>query len=245
MSSFLLPKGCLKRMKAMCSKFLWSCNIDIRKGAKVSWQGVCLPKKEGWLGLRRFTIWNKTLCLRLVWMLFSNNSSLWARWHKFHHLRNNSLWELEESSSDTWPWRMLLLLKPLATRFLRCIVGNRRLAHLWHDTLTPFGPLIKLLGPEEHQKFQKLAMCMDGDYVLLGLILRSDYMCTLPQFLSQARLLGMTLIVGLLMRLIVTASLLQKLGKIWGLDKGKKNLLNLSSSKDLSLNMHLSCRLVT
>lgn len=70
-STFVLPKGCLKRIESLCSKFLWSGNIDVRKGAKVAWSDVCLPKDEGGVGLRRFAVWNTTLCLRFVWLLFA------------------------------------------------------------------------------------------------------------------------------------------------------------------------------
>lgn len=53
MSTFILPKGCIKKIEGLCSKFLWSGNIDEEKGAKVSWAALCLPKSEGGLGLRR------------------------------------------------------------------------------------------------------------------------------------------------------------------------------------------------
>jgi len=69
-STFILPKGCVKRIEALCARFLWSGNIDVKKGAKVAWSEVCLPKEEGGVGLRRFTVLNTTLCLRLVWLLF-------------------------------------------------------------------------------------------------------------------------------------------------------------------------------
>lgn len=75
-STFLLPKGCVKKIEALCSRFLWAGNIEAGKGAKVSWAGVCLPKKEGGVGLRRFSVWNNTFCLRFTWLLFVENGSL-------------------------------------------------------------------------------------------------------------------------------------------------------------------------
>lgn len=59
--------------------------MDSNKGAKVAWDSVCLPKSEGGLGLRRLTNWNNTLCLRLIWLLFTSNTSLWVAWHKLHN----------------------------------------------------------------------------------------------------------------------------------------------------------------
>lgn len=76
MTTFILPKGCVKKIEAMCSKFLWGGNIDTRSTAKVAWKTVCLPKREGGLGLRSFSEWNKVLCLRFIWLLFSDTNSL-------------------------------------------------------------------------------------------------------------------------------------------------------------------------
>lgn len=147
-STFMLPKGCLKRIEGLCSRFLWSGCIYGSKGANVSWSGVCLPKKEGGLGFRRLLIWNKALCLKLVWLLFADSGSLWASWHKHHHLRNKSFWDIEESTKNSWMWTMLLRLRPLAERFLKSNVENGLNTHFWHDNWTPLGPLIKLLGEE-------------------------------------------------------------------------------------------------
>lgn len=71
MTSFMIPIGCIKKIESLCSRFLWSGSIESGKGAKVAWSGVCLPKNEGGLGLRRFREWNTTLCLRFIWLLFS------------------------------------------------------------------------------------------------------------------------------------------------------------------------------
>ena len=54
MSTFLLPKGCIKKIESLCSRLLWSGNVDDGKGAKVAWAAVCLPKAEGGLGLRDY-----------------------------------------------------------------------------------------------------------------------------------------------------------------------------------------------
>lgn len=53
-SAFMLPKGCIKNIESLCSRFLWSGNIEKRGLAKIAWNTVCLPKKEGGLELRSF-----------------------------------------------------------------------------------------------------------------------------------------------------------------------------------------------
>lgn len=67
-STFVMPQGCIKRIKSLCSCFLWSGSIDGCRGAKVAWSDVCLPKKEGGLDLKRFSVW--------IWQLFAAEDSL-------------------------------------------------------------------------------------------------------------------------------------------------------------------------
>lgn len=73
------PKECIKKIEGLCSRFLWFCNIDKNGITKVAWNLVCLPKEEGGLGLRSFTVWNHVLCLRFIWILLSKNNSLWDK----------------------------------------------------------------------------------------------------------------------------------------------------------------------
>ena len=99
-STIMLRKGCVKNIEALCSRFLWSGNIDKRSIAKVAWSTVCLSKEEGGLGLRSFLAWNQVLCLKFIWILLSKRPSLWADWHQSRHLLGKSFWSIEPS--DSW-----------------------------------------------------------------------------------------------------------------------------------------------
>lgn len=145
-SCFILPKGCIKQIESLCTKFLWSGNIELRKTAKVAWSTVCLPKDEGGLGLRNFMVWNQVLCLRFIWLLFSNKSSLWADWHRHYSLARNSFWAVQESQQDSWMWKRLLKLRPVAVRFLQAHLGDGSRISFWYDVWTPLGQLISHIG---------------------------------------------------------------------------------------------------
>ncbi|KAL9293805.1 putative reverse transcriptase zinc-binding domain-containing protein [Arabidopsis thaliana] len=126
MSTFSLLKGCIRMIESICSRFLWSGNIESSSKAKVSWSSVCLPKSEGGLGLRSLSAWNNNLCLRLIWLLFSGSGSLWS-------------W-------DSLLWRLLLKLRHLAAQFIKCKVRNGKKAWFWYDNWTPLGPLYGFFG---------------------------------------------------------------------------------------------------
>ena len=113
-SSFILPKGCIKMIESLCSRFLWNGNINTRAAAKVSWSQLCLPRDEGGLGFRNLSIWNITLCLKLIWLLFSVSESLWAIWVKANHIKDSSFWCLDKDMLASWTWKALLKLRPLA-----------------------------------------------------------------------------------------------------------------------------------
>ncbi|XP_048634909.1 uncharacterized protein LOC125608532 [Brassica napus] len=49
LSAFRLPSSCLKEIERLCSAFLWSWPDLKTSKAKLCWQDVCLPKKEGCL----------------------------------------------------------------------------------------------------------------------------------------------------------------------------------------------------
>ena len=146
-SAFMLPKGCIKIIESLCSRFLWSGNIERRGIAKVAWSTVCLPKQEGGLGLRNLSVWNQVLCLKFIWILLSNSSSLWADWHRDIHLSSQSFWSIEAVQTDSWAWKRLLKLRPLAIRFCKPVIGNGQATSFWFDAWTPLGQLITHLGP--------------------------------------------------------------------------------------------------
>ncbi|KAF8088677.1 hypothetical protein N665_0532s0040 [Sinapis alba] len=147
LSAFILPKGCIKSIESLCSRFLWSGNVEQRGIAKIAWSTVCLPKDEGGLGLRSFAIWSQVLCVKFIWTLLSTSPSLWADWHWNCHLHNKSFWTVKATSIDSWIWSKLLNLRPLALNFCKFIVGNGTSTSFWFDVWTPFGKLINYLGP--------------------------------------------------------------------------------------------------
>ena len=49
---FILPKYMLKQVEKILTCFLWSGGVGLHSGAKVAWDIVCKPKKEGGLGFK-------------------------------------------------------------------------------------------------------------------------------------------------------------------------------------------------
>ncbi|KAF8050248.1 hypothetical protein N665_2016s0003 [Sinapis alba] len=83
--------------------------------------------------LRYLHTWNKTLSLKLVWLLYSETQSLWAEWTKKHQLKGDSIWSMDDKKQSSWIWSSILKLRPMAE-------------HFWYDYWLPIGPLIKYFG---------------------------------------------------------------------------------------------------
>ncbi|GJZ82898.1 hypothetical protein Tco_0648071 [Tanacetum coccineum] len=88
--------------------FLW-CQGDMRRGtAKVAWEDVYLPKREGGLGIRSLEIFNVALITSHVWGILISKESLWVKWIHTHKLRGRNFWDFLFRGSMTWGWRKLL-----------------------------------------------------------------------------------------------------------------------------------------
>jgi hypothetical protein len=88
---FILPKRVIHLIEQKLNRFLWS-GSDSKAHAKVAWSKVCLPKREGGLGIKDIAIWNQASMLNHVWNLFSKAGSLWVAWTEANWLKGRSFW---------------------------------------------------------------------------------------------------------------------------------------------------------
>ena len=109
LSAFRVPKACIREIDKICSAFLWSgCELNPRK-SKIAWEDICRLKTEGGLGLRSLQDINKVTCLKLLWRLLTNRTSLWVQWIQTNLLKNESIWSLKEDDKrGSWMWRKIL-----------------------------------------------------------------------------------------------------------------------------------------
>jgi hypothetical protein len=87
---FILPKKIIRLIEQKLNQFLWS-ERDSKANAKVSWERICAPKKEGGLGIKMIEVWNKAYMINHIWNL-SKVGSLWVAWTKANWLKGRSFW---------------------------------------------------------------------------------------------------------------------------------------------------------
>jgi len=142
---FILPKKTVKLLEQKLNRFLW-CGKDARGKAKVAWDKVCVPKKEGGLGIKKLDIWNQASMLHQVRTLFARSGSLWVAWIENNLLKGRSFWQVSIPHNCSWSWRKLLILRSIAKQFLSFKVGDGRKIFLWYDVWHPEGCLFDKYG---------------------------------------------------------------------------------------------------
>jgi hypothetical protein len=171
---------------------LWNGKDGNSEKSKVAWGEVCLPKKEGSLGLKCFEVWNRSFMMRHIWNLFARSGSLWVAWVQQYLLKGRSLWNVKLPQNASWCWRKILNLRGLARDILKVEVGNGKSIHLWLDNWHPLGPLFDNFGfrpiyDSQSQIDAKLdSVLRNGEWCWKPT--RSDELVTIQSRLPEVRL---------------------------------------------------------
>ena len=73
---FRIPTADKDKLEQMLCRFLWTgSNVGLPR-AKVSWQKVTIPKKEGGLGIRKLAKCNTTNLMKHLWRIASSKKTL-------------------------------------------------------------------------------------------------------------------------------------------------------------------------
>lgn len=74
-------------MEQKFSRFRWNGNETCAAKAKVSWDLVCMLKREGGLGLKKLEVWNRAAVPNISGVFnFANSGSLWVAWCKGYNI---------------------------------------------------------------------------------------------------------------------------------------------------------------
>ncbi|XP_074297422.1 uncharacterized protein LOC141628145 [Silene latifolia] len=94
---FLLPKGVIARVEAICRNYLWSHADNFAKVPLISWEQCCLPQKNGGLGILNACLWNNAM---FDWWDYQAPSySDWS-WHQLCKVKNKLM---PGFTAGNWP----------------------------------------------------------------------------------------------------------------------------------------------
>ncbi|XP_038997993.1 uncharacterized protein LOC120123057 [Hibiscus syriacus] len=99
------------------------------KGARVSWQNICLLKSEGGLGLKDLKTWNKACMILHIKNILAGEGSLWVAWVKHYVLKGNNFWNFNVHPSCSWNLRRIFKLRTKASSVLTA--GTMKVSTIW------------------------------------------------------------------------------------------------------------------
>ncbi|GJR83334.1 sodium/hydrogen exchanger 6, partial [Tanacetum coccineum] len=119
---------------------------EMKKGkAKVAWEAVCLPHREGGLGIRRLDDFNVALMTTHIWCILINKESLWVQWIYSYKLKGRSFWDVPCLGDVSWGWRKLLHIRTRIRPFIWHKINNGRSTSMWFDRWVDSCPLRDML----------------------------------------------------------------------------------------------------
>lgn len=147
-NSFIIPKSIIQEIDSLCAKFIWKGDISIAASAKVSWESCCNSKEEGGFGLRNLEAWNMACALKMIWLLFFVQDSIWSSWFtaKFFEGNIKLFWVINTKQKHSWLVNKLLDIREFIYLWIGKLVHNGESTYFWCSNWTPFGKLSDCLG---------------------------------------------------------------------------------------------------
>ncbi|GKB92899.1 retrovirus-related pol polyprotein from transposon TNT 1-94, partial [Tanacetum coccineum] len=132
-SVLIIPKGIIYDIHQLIRGFLW-CNGELKRGkAKIAWEDIYRPTREGGLGIRNLEVFNYDLMTTHIWNILSFKESLWVRWIHKYKLRGRTFWDILVKNEMSWGWRKLLQLRDVMRPFFWVTLGNGMSTSIWYD----------------------------------------------------------------------------------------------------------------
>ncbi|XP_043696657.1 uncharacterized protein LOC122647302 [Telopea speciosissima] len=160
---YVLPQVTIKALEALMASFLWKGSDTSRFLHPLSWAAVCLPKKEGGLGIRRIKDVNSAGIIKLLWEIALKKKSIWVDWIYLGLLRHDSIWTAASLSDASRVWRKILACRPLVLQAIRSNIGDGQSTYLWLDNWHPRGILLHQITPRSiySSDFHRLSLVAD------------------------------------------------------------------------------------
>ena len=103
----------------------------------IKWEKICKPKNKGGLGIKNLEWQNEALGAKLVWRMFQDNNSKWARilYNKYLNPKDlTSLFRTKTPPRGSTLWNFLIKCRDIITKYVTWDLGNGNKALFWEDS---------------------------------------------------------------------------------------------------------------
>lgn len=144
MQSACLPRALCDEIDRKCRNFIWGDSESQRHIHLASWSSICIPKKNGGLGLRTARDINTTFMMKAGWSLCSRKSDMWVKIIRSKYKCGTELVpRINTSRQGSNLWRGICKNWNHVNANLVWRVGNGESVNFWTDPWIPnYGCLI-------------------------------------------------------------------------------------------------------
>jgi len=90
---------------------LWGGSEAYKKVPYIAWDNICIPKRNGGLGVKNIGLWNMACIAKLVWDIANKKDTLWVQWIHGRYIKARGWWEYSIRSDASWYWKKLLKVR--------------------------------------------------------------------------------------------------------------------------------------
>lgn len=127
------PNNVLMQVQKMMAQFFWSSCIGGKGRHWTKWSNLCVPEKEGGLGIRLMTDISMALFCKLWWN-FRTKPSIWSDYMRNKYCRNTHdnavMWKIGGGGSQVW--KKMLQARELVKHQILWKLKNGAVS-VWHD----------------------------------------------------------------------------------------------------------------
>ena len=105
-SLYSIVLGCLKvyatKWIPLLGLFWWGHELGEHKLHLIKWDQLCQPKRNGGLGIKKFSLMNQAMLAKQYWRITQNSNSLLARTFKAKYFPRGSMQECSPKPHHSW-----------------------------------------------------------------------------------------------------------------------------------------------
>ncbi|XP_026396889.1 uncharacterized protein LOC113291584 [Papaver somniferum] len=130
MAVYKWPCTVIKQVERAIKKFLWSGDAEKCKYFTVLYDDLCLPKREGGLGIKKLNDVNRAMLMKL-WISIRDSNKIWARFLRAKYFKLNGNLINYKLGSSVFPG--IRLVYNFVQKHTRSIIGNGANTSLFFD----------------------------------------------------------------------------------------------------------------
>lgn len=152
-SIFILPRKIMVMIERMCRNFLWTGQWSEKGMPTVAWKDICLPKREGGLGIKQIDASNTVAIGKYLWRSHTNATDVWVTWEKMR-LKGVCIWAANTPQDCAWTWCKILCIRDQVKEYMSIQISDGRQCSLFYDRWLPEGRLCDRIdfSPWQHHR---------------------------------------------------------------------------------------------